>query len=75
METLVQQGKVVYVGQQQLRWLAHRPGQRGRERHSWAWFPSRASIILNRTVELEVLPACARTASASSRGARFPAAC
>ena len=45
METLVAQGKVIYVGSQQLRRLAHRPGQREPPAGatSSGWSASRAS--------------------------------
>ena len=61
METLVAAGQGHLRRQQQLRGLAHRAGERGRDAAatSSAWSASRASTTSrSRTVELEVLPAC-----------------
>ena len=59
--TLIAAGQDHLCRQQQLRRLAHRPGQRGRcsPPLTWAWSASRAfTTSRSRTVELEVLPAC-----------------
>ena len=60
-EVLVAQGKVIYVGQQQLRRLAHRAGERrGRDARHFLGLVSEQSLynLTARTIELEVIPAC-----------------
>ena len=77
METLVAQGKVIYVGSSNFAgWHIARANE-AREQRNFLGLVSEQSLynLASRTVELEVLPACARTGSASSRGARSPAAC
>ena len=78
IDTLVQQGKILYVGSQQLRRLAHRPGERGRRpsRTRSASSASRASTTCwTGPSSSRCCPPAASTAWASSRGARWRAGC
>ena len=77
-ETLVAQGKVLYVGSSNHAGLADRRGQRGGRppATSRAWSASsRTTTCSPGTSSSRCCPPRSTTASASSRGARWPAAC
>ena len=78
MELLVDQGKVLYVGSSNFAgWdIAEANEAAASAQPARARVASRPSTTcMTREVELEVLPAAASTASASSRGARCTAVC